>query len=103
MRLIVSGAVLNTVLQKGLRHRFSSAFISKILSSVVSLPDSDLSEKDIELISGVYMQGLHCIFISYAILATILFLVTLGVHDYGLSGKSEKCKQKAVTIVAVIE
>lgn len=43
-----------------------------------------------QLIKNAYMAGIHGVFVSYAVLAAILFLSSLSVEDYGLSGGTFK-------------
>jgi uncharacterized membrane protein YqjE len=85
----VSGAILNNVLQKGLKARFSSKLISQLTSSAFALADMDLSDDDKKLISSVYMRGLHVVFVSYALLISFLFVSTLFLRDYGLGTKQQ--------------
>jgi hypothetical protein len=58
------------------------------------LDDLDISNQDKALILAVYMKGLRAVFISYAVLASIYFLCTLLVKDYGLGGK--ECAPKKI-------
>jgi uncharacterized membrane protein YqjE len=85
----VSGAILNNVLQNGLKARFSSKLISQLTSSAFALADMDLSDDDKQLISSVYMRGLHVVFVSYALLISFLFVSTLFLRDYGLGTKQQ--------------
>ncbi|PVH75880.1 putative efflux pump antibiotic resistance protein [Cadophora sp. DSE1049] len=88
--ITVSGSILNSIMHAGLKHRFSSDFISKLTSSAFSLPTSGLSDEDKALVSSVYMQGIHGIFISYAVICVILFVSTRFIEDYGLAGRTEQ-------------
>jgi hypothetical protein len=49
----------------------------------------DLSADDKQLISSVYMRGLHVVFVCYALLTTLLFVSTLFLRDYGLEAKQQ--------------
>lgn len=89
----VSGTILNNVLQKGLKARFSPELISQITSSAFALGNLDLSAEDKALISTVYMRGILAIFGSYAFLMTILFVLALFVEDYGLSRKEDPAQE----------
>ena len=61
--------------------------LSQLVSSAFNLDDLDISNQDKELILALYMKGLRAVFISYAVLASIYFLCSLLVKDYGLRGK----------------
>ncbi|TVY91502.1 putative transporter [Lachnellula willkommii] len=82
--LTASGAILNRVLQNGLNTRFSPTFISQLISSASAVMKSNLSDEDKQLISETYMVGLHKVFVSYAVLALVLFLWVLFIHEYSL-------------------
>ena len=86
----MSGGILNTILQSGLKGRFSPELISQLTSSAFALSDLDLSEEDKELISTVYMRGLHGVFISYAIFMALQFLLSLFIKEHSLCGKYDK-------------
>ena len=85
----MSGAILNNVLQNGLKGRFSPELIPQLASSAFALADMDLSNDDKQLISSVYMRGLHVVFVSYALLTSFLFVSTLFLRDYGLGTKQQ--------------
>ncbi|CAG8972778.1 hypothetical protein HYALB_00006870 [Hymenoscyphus albidus] len=87
--ITVSGAILNTILQNGLQHRFTPEFISEITSSIGKLSQLHLTPEDRELISRVYMEGIHGVFMSFAVLAVVLFVVTFLIEDYGLRSRDE--------------
>ena len=53
----------------------------------------DLSEDDKQLISSVYMRGLHVVFVSYALLTSFLFVSTLFLRDYGLGTKQQEWEE----------
>lgn len=88
--ITVSGTILNNILQKGLKDKFSPELISQLTSSAFALGDLDLSAEDKALISNVYMGGMHAIFGSYAVLMIVWFGLTLLIEDYGL-GRKEVC------------
>ncbi|KAJ5735676.1 uncharacterized protein N7483_000801 [Penicillium malachiteum] len=83
----VSGAILNNILQAGLKERFSPEIISRLTSSALSLPDLELSDEDKRLVLAVYARGLNIVFISFSILTVIMFMASLGLRDYGLGQK----------------
>jgi len=89
----VSGTILNNVLQNGLKARFSSELISQLTSSAFALADMDLPDDDKQLISSVYMRGLHVVFVSYALLTSLLFVSTLFLRDYGLRTKQQSYRE----------
>lgn len=89
----VSGAILNNVLHSGLKGRFSPALISQLSSSAFSLSELDLSDEDRNVIMAVYMRGLNTIFVSYAGLTAVMFLLSLCLHDYGLTGRRDTKRQ----------
>lgn len=88
--ITVSGTILNNILQKGLKDKFSPELISQLTSSAFALGDLDLSAEDKALISNVYMEGMHAILGSYAVLMIVWFGLTLLIEDYGL-GRKEVC------------
>ncbi|KAJ5723770.1 hypothetical protein N7488_001805 [Penicillium malachiteum] len=85
--ITVSEAILNNILQAGLKERFSSEIISRLTSSALSLPDLKLSDDDKKLVLAVYARGLNIVFISFGVLTVIMFMVSLGLRDYGLDQK----------------
>lgn len=92
--ITVSGTILNNILQNGLKDKFSLELISQLTSSAFALGDLDLSAEDKALISNVYMEGMHAIFGSYAVLMIVWFVLTLFIEDYGL-GRKEVCVRTA--------
>ncbi|KAJ6022039.1 hypothetical protein N7540_007543 [Penicillium herquei] len=80
----VSGAILNNILQNGLKERFSPEIISRLTSSALSLPELKLSDEDKRLVLAVYARGLNTVFISFSVLTVIMFMASLGLRDYGL-------------------
>jgi hypothetical protein len=96
--LLASGAILNNIIRNGLQGKFSDSLISQLTSSAFTLADLDLSDDEKQLISSVYMRGLHAVFMSYAALMILLFLCTLFVYDYGLHGAQKQPKADRVDV-----
>lgn len=94
--LLVSGTILNNVLYNGLKGKVSPEVLSQLVSSAFNLDDLGISTQDKAVILAVYMRGLRAVFISYAVLASIYFLCSLLVKDYGLGGK--ECVPKNVAL-----
>ena len=87
--------ILNSVLQNGLKGRFSQKFNSQLTSSAFASTNSKLSYEDKELISKVYVRDLHTVFITSAILAAALFISILFIHDDAVEGGSEEQSEGA--------
>ncbi|KAJ5609549.1 hypothetical protein N7528_010116 [Penicillium herquei] len=83
----VSGAILNNILQAGLKERFSPEIISRLTSSALSLSDLKLSDDDKRLVLAVYARGINIVFVSFSVLTVIMFMASLGLRDYGLDQK----------------
>lgn len=64
-----------------------------IMSSFAGLSKVNFSPEERELISRVYMKGIHGVFLSFAVLAAVLFIMTIFVEDYGLKGREETLEE----------
>ncbi|KAJ5109301.1 hypothetical protein N7456_005976 [Penicillium angulare] len=87
--ITVSGAILNNVMQAGLKGRFSSEIISQLTSSTFALSNLKLSSEEKELILMVYARGIRFVFCSFGVLTMIMFMASLCLHDYGLVQKNQ--------------
>ncbi|KAJ5672645.1 hypothetical protein N7507_001772 [Penicillium longicatenatum] len=83
--ITVSGAILNNVLHTGLKARFSTKMIVHLTSSALRLSDLGLLDEDKKLILALYVRGLNIIFMSFAVLTSVMLLASLCLHDYGLT------------------
>jgi len=88
--LPVSSAILSSVLQSRLKGHFSTEFISRLISSAYEMMQSDISAEDKQLIVEAYMDGLKKVFISHAVLAVGMFVLTFFIHDYGFGGREKE-------------
>jgi hypothetical protein len=90
----VSSAILSSVLQSRLKGHFSTEFISSLISSAYEMMQSDISAEDKQLIVEAYMGGLKKVFISHAVLAVGMFVLTFFIHDYGFGGREKEFASK---------
>ncbi|KAI1745723.1 putative efflux pump antibiotic resistance protein [Xylaria scruposa] len=90
----VSGAILSNVLHSQLKSRFSQETIAKLISSAFALEHMHLTEEEKGLVSRGYMDGIHAVFASFAVLIIIHLCACLCIHDYGL--KHNASPQKSV-------
>jgi hypothetical protein len=60
------------------------------------LKDFPLSDEDKNLISESYMNGIHAVFISYAVLIAVHLCACLCIEDYGLKGGNQDRKSREV-------
>ena len=87
--IAVSGAILNSILRNRLSGRFDAGMIQKFTSSSFALADLHLDEQDQRLVLEVYMQGIHAVFVSFAILILALVVCFFLVKDRKLGDKAE--------------
>ncbi|KAI0123696.1 putative efflux pump antibiotic resistance protein [Xylariales sp. AK1849] len=80
----VSGAVLSNVLSGQLKSTFTPGLIAKLTSSAFALDDLDLTDEEKNMISQAYMNGLHGVFVSFAVLIAIHLCSCACIRDYGL-------------------
>ncbi|KAI1334940.1 putative efflux pump antibiotic resistance protein [Xylariaceae sp. FL0016] len=85
--ITVSGAVLGNVLTSGLKDRFPPEVVSQLASSVLSLPDLDLTQEDRDLILRTYMKGIHIVFITFAPLIGLVLVSSIMIKNKPLSSK----------------
>ena len=83
---LVSGLILNNMLQSELKGKVPTADISKVTSSAFSISSLDLSDQQREVVIHAYMEGLHYVFISYVPLLGLCFFTGLFSRDNGLEG-----------------
>jgi len=81
---VVSGTILSNVLYVRLRSRFSQDTIAQLISSAFALEHLHLTEEEKLAISQGYMEGLHAVFISFAVLIAIHVCACICIRDYGL-------------------
>ena len=86
MSCLVSGLILNNVLQSELKSKLPSPIISQLTSSIFSISSLDLSNQQREIAIQAYMRALHYVFISYVPLLGLCFLTGLFSRDNGLEG-----------------
>ncbi|KAH8200299.1 hypothetical protein TruAng_005515 [Truncatella angustata] len=80
----VSGTILSNVLYGQLKSRFSQDTIAELISSAFALEHLHLTEEEKRLVSRGYMEGLHAVFISFAVLIAIHVCACLFIRDYGI-------------------
>ncbi|KAJ5162501.1 Major facilitator superfamily domain general substrate transporter [Penicillium capsulatum] len=80
----ISGSILTNILSKQLAHTFSPRIIAQLTSSAFALEELQLSAKDRQLVADGYMNGLHSVFASYAVLIALYLGAVLWIKDYGL-------------------
>jgi hypothetical protein len=85
--VVVSGTILSNVLYGQLRSRFSRDTIAELISSAFALEHLHLTEEEKNLVSQGYMEGLHAVFVSFAVLVAIHFCACLCIRDYGIERK----------------
>ncbi|KAF2753569.1 permease of the major facilitator superfamily [Pseudovirgaria hyperparasitica] len=85
--ITVSGAILNSVLLSQLHGKFSAQLIKRLISSAFSLIDLNTSRQENDQILTAYTRAIQSIFVSYAVLISALFLLSLTIEDYGLHGR----------------
>ncbi|ETS74356.1 hypothetical protein PFICI_14222 [Pestalotiopsis fici W106-1] len=84
----VSGAILSNVLYVQLKSRFSPELIAKLVSSANALENLHLTDEEKALVNQGYMDGLHAVFASFAVLVAIHLGMCLCIKDYGLKRNS---------------
>ncbi|KAI0867763.1 putative efflux pump antibiotic resistance protein [Hypoxylon argillaceum] len=80
----VSGAILTNLVSAQLSSSFSREFIAKLCSSAFALSDLGLTEEEKNMISRGYMDGLHGVFTSFAVLIALNICCCICIVDYGL-------------------
>ncbi|KAL2867569.1 major facilitator superfamily domain-containing protein [Aspergillus lucknowensis] len=89
-----SGTILSNVLYARLGSRFSQETIAKLVSSAFALDDFDLTKEEKALVSRGYMNGLHAVFVSFAVLIMIHLCACMCIQDYGLKRDRFQPKQQ---------
>lgn len=90
------------MLSNRLHGHFSPRLIAQLTSSAFGLNDLDLPVQDRMLISDGYMNGLHMVFVSYAVLIAVHLCAVVCIKDFGLSqshgteSKDQQTNQQAV-------
>jgi hypothetical protein len=82
------------VLYGQLRSRFSQETIAKLISSAFALEHLHLTEEEKSSVSQGYMEGLHAVFISFAVLIAIHVCACLCIQDYGIERKGTQRDQQ---------
>jgi hypothetical protein len=75
---------LSNVFYVHLKSRFSPELIAKLVSSANALGNLHLTEEEKSLVNQGYMDGLHAVFASFAVLVAIHLGMCLCIKDYGL-------------------
>lgn len=83
----VSGAILNNVLRSKLSSVLPEHLVSQISTSAHDIKQLGLSATEIELVNNAYMNGIHSIFIMFAPIIAICFVIGLLVRDNGVAEK----------------
>lgn len=85
--LVISGVILSNTLSKGLSGKPSMTddMIAQLTSSTYALDEMDISEEEKKDIIQIYMDGLHYIFIFYALCSGLSVLLTALVGNTNLN------------------
>lgn len=89
----MSGTILNNVLKTRLAGSIPGSVIAQLTASVRDLNAIGLSPAQQNQVVDAYMQGIHVIFITYAPILGICFLLSLLVKDDGLAEKDAASRQ----------
>jgi hypothetical protein len=87
----VSGAILSSTLGRGLSHLpfVDDQLIDALPSSTYSISEANLSPEQEATVLDVYMEGLHYVFIFYAVSAGLACLCSVGVGNTDLKRKKK--------------
>lgn len=88
--LTVSGTILNNTLYNRLHGLFPPEILKKLTSSTFALPSLNLTPGETEAVLDAYMQALRTIFLMYAPLVAVCFLLQCAVTDNGVAEKDGK-------------
>jgi MFS family permease len=92
--LTVSGTILNNELRSRLTGVLPEATIALLTASTSELKAVSLSPAEHEMVLNAYMKGIHIIFIIYAPIIGICFLLALLVKDDGLAERDAPSRLK---------
>lgn len=88
----VSGTILSNTLGSRLLHLpfVDDSLVSTLTSSTYSLNDIGLTPEEQDVVLGAYMDGLHYVFIFYAVSAGLACIFSIGVGNTDLKSKKMK-------------